>query len=41
VQAWSVACTLDAWRALREAECARLSEPMNEALESITHAADC
>ena len=41
VQAWSVACTLDAWRLLREVECARLSEPMNEALESITHAADC
>jgi predicted glycogen debranching enzyme len=40
-QAWSVACTLDAWRLLRDAEYARLSGPMNEALESITHAADC
>jgi 4-alpha-glucanotransferase len=39
VQAWSVACTLDAWRLLRDAERARLTTPMNEALEMITNAA--
>jgi 4-alpha-glucanotransferase len=38
-QAWSVACTLDAWRLLRDVAHARLSGPMNEALESITDAA--
>jgi glycogen debranching enzyme len=39
VQAWSVACTLDAWRLLRDAKHAHLSAPMNEALEMITDAA--
>jgi 4-alpha-glucanotransferase len=39
-QAWSVACTLDAWRLLRDASDVRLSGPMNEALESITDAAE-
>jgi 4-alpha-glucanotransferase len=39
-QAWSVGCTLDAWRLLRDAERAHLTGgPMNEALEMITDAA--
>src|SRR5262249_35115315 len=39
-QARSVACTRDAWRQLRDAAQARLTGPMNEALESITDAAE-
>src|SRR5215831_15933392 len=38
-QAWSVGCTLDAWRLLRDAERPHLTGPMSEALEMITDAA--